>query len=99
MAATAYRGIGRDGMIFLESGSGLAEGTEVLVTPIETRPRSAQAILEAVRAVPPLDSETAEELCRLIDEGQLPVDWENSLDPDADEEEVRIWQPQYTGAS
>jgi hypothetical protein len=46
----------------------------------ETRPGSPKAILKVLQSLQPISAEDAAELERLIEEGQLPVDWKGAFD-------------------
>jgi hypothetical protein len=68
MVAT-YRGVVRDGkVVLLGQQPPLAEGSEVLVTPLV--PGTAAAVLAATNAPPHVPGEWVDELERLIAEGQ-----------------------------
>lgn len=73
MTSGTYRGVVRDGMIVLrEAEAPIAEGTEVLVTPVAGPPGSPAAVLAAVEASPRVPAEWVDELEQLIAQGQRP---------------------------
>ena len=73
MANETYRGVVRGGMVvLLEKDSPLSEGTEVLVTPVDTAPGTAAAVLAAVAAPPHVPVEWVDELESLIAAGRRP---------------------------
>jgi hypothetical protein len=73
MTTGPYRGVVRGGMVvLLEKESPLAEGTEVLVTPVAPTPGTAAAVLAAVAAPPHVPGEWVDELERLISAGRRP---------------------------
>ncbi|HUT33228.1 MAG TPA: hypothetical protein VNE39_07105 [Planctomycetota bacterium] len=78
MADTCCKGVVRGGTVVLESKARLPEGAGVLVTPLRETRGSAQAILDALDASPPVTHEDVEELLRLIKEGKRPA---RSRDP------------------
>lgn len=82
MSSTTYRGTIRNGQVVLDDGCALPDGTEVIVTLVEPRRGSPQALLAAMRAAPHVSHEAAEELRRIIEEGKQPVDWSNPLERD-----------------
>jgi hypothetical protein len=68
MSKGTYRGVVKNGtIVLLDDAAELAEGTEVLVTPLP-KPGDVAALLEAIRANP-VPKEDAEELLRAIEEG------------------------------
>jgi hypothetical protein len=69
MAAGACKGVIKGGSVVLEEGATLAEGTEVLVTPLQADPGTP----EASRSGPHVRPEDVDELERLIEEGQRPL--------------------------
>ena len=85
MSAGLYRGVVHDGMVVIENGSSLAEGTEVVVTPVAS-PGSAAAVLAAVDAAPRVPAEWVDELELLIAQGRRPP---VSLEPFADERRIK----------
>jgi hypothetical protein len=72
MTQTAYRGVVRGGMIFLDEETPLTEGTEVLVTPVTGGPGSGAGILAAMENSPKVPPEWVDELEQLIAEGRRP---------------------------
>lgn len=72
MSTAAYRGVVKGGMVFLENGSNLHEGTEVLVTPIASARGSPAAVLAAVEMAPRVPPEWVDEMEQLIAEGRRP---------------------------
>lgn len=72
MGETAYRGVVRGGVVLLDQGTQLTEGTAVLVTPVTGVPGSPAAILAAVENSPKVPVEWVDELERLIAEGRRP---------------------------
>lgn len=72
MGATKYRGVVRAGAIVLLDPMPLADGTEVLVTPVGNERGSAAAILAAIKSVPKVPSEWVEELEELTAQGLRP---------------------------
>jgi hypothetical protein len=79
MASTCCKGVVKGRTIVLKGRPRLREGTEVVVTPVEHPIGSPQAVLEALRASPPVRHEDVVELLRLIDEGKRPVRYDNPL--------------------
>ncbi|MEA3345931.1 MAG: hypothetical protein U9Q78_06795 [Chloroflexota bacterium] len=90
MTGTTYRGVVKDRTVVLEEGTALAEGTEVLVTPLEAALGSPRAVLAAIDAPPHPKPEDVEELRRLIEEGRQPVSFDNPL---ARKKERRVQVP------
>ena len=81
----AFRGVVRNQEIVLEEGSPvLPDGTEVLVTPIETNPGSSAALLAVMDSEPHVPSEWVDELEALIAEGQRPPSVEHPFDDSKD---------------
>jgi hypothetical protein len=72
MTQTAYHGVVRGGVILLDQGTPLAEGTEVLVSPLSVARGSAAAIVAAVENSPKVPCEWVDELEQLIAEGRRP---------------------------
>jgi hypothetical protein len=72
MPTTAYRGVVRGGVVRLEQGTPLSEGTEVLVTPVNASRNSPAAILAALDKLPKVPPEWVDELEQLIAAGQRP---------------------------
>lgn len=72
MTQAAYRGIVCGGVVFLDQGTPLAEGTEVLVTPVDAQRGSGAALVVALESAPKVPAEWVDELEQLIAEGQRP---------------------------
>jgi len=73
MTHEAYRGVVRGRMVvLLETGTSLAEGTEVLVTPVTDMPGSPAAVLAALATSPQVPAEWVDELEQIIAEGRRP---------------------------
>lgn len=70
MTMTAYRGVVRGGVIYLEKEARLTDGTEVLITPLAGRRGSAAAILAAMESAPKVPVDWVDELEQLIAEGR-----------------------------
>jgi len=79
MPTTSYKGIVKGGTVLLEEDARLPEGTGVIVTPMQPRPGSAEAIMAALAESPPVSHEDVEELRRLIKEGRRPARHDNPL--------------------
>jgi hypothetical protein len=73
MTQTGYRGVVRGGVVLLDKNSPLAEGTEVVVTPVAGVLGSPAAILAAMENSPKVPSEWVDELEHLIAEGRRPA--------------------------
>jgi hypothetical protein len=83
MTTNGYRGVVRGGIVvLLEADPPLAEGAEVLVTPLAGTPGSPAAVLAALAASPPVPAEWVDELEQLISQGRRPP---TRKDPFADE--------------
>jgi hypothetical protein len=72
MTETAYRGVVHGGVVRLDPGTPLPEGTEVLVTPVSVPRGSPAAIVAALEKLPKVPSEWVDELEQLIAEGRRP---------------------------
>jgi hypothetical protein len=72
MTQTAYRGVVRGGVVLLDQGVPLTEGTEVLVTPVSMPRGSPAAILVALENAPKVPPEWVDELEQLIAKGRRP---------------------------
>jgi len=73
MTHEAYRGVVRGGMVMLlEKGAPLAEGTEVLVTPVTDTPGSPAAVLAALATSPQVPAEWVDEIEQIIAQGRRP---------------------------
>ena len=80
---TTFRGVVRGGVVvLLDKEPPLSEGTEVLVTPADTAPGTAAAVLAAVAAPPHVPVEWVDELENLIASGHRPP---TDKDPFAEE--------------
>jgi len=66
----SYHGIVRGGVVVLDQGLPLTDGTEVVVTPIGAFPGSPAEILADLEEAPKVPPEWVDELERLIAEGQ-----------------------------
>ncbi|HET6576148.1 MAG TPA: hypothetical protein VFG68_21275, partial [Fimbriiglobus sp.] len=66
MTSGAYRGVVRGGVVVLREQAPLAEGVEVLVTPVGSPPGSPAAVLVAVESSPPVPAGWVDELEQLI---------------------------------
>jgi hypothetical protein len=73
MTQTTYHGIVRGGVVLLDPGTPLTEGTEVLVTPVNATRGSPAAILAALEKLPKVPPEWVDELEQLIAEGRRPA--------------------------
>lgn len=72
MTSETYRGVVHNGMVVLDKETVLAEGTEVVVTPVMAVPGSAAAILAAMEAAPRVPAEWVDELEQFITQGKRP---------------------------
>lgn len=72
MTQTTYHGVMRGGVVLLDQGAPLAEGTEVLVTPVSATLSSGAALVAALESAPKVPAEWVDELEQLIAEGQRP---------------------------
>src|SRR4029077_3468692 len=72
MAQTTYRGVMRGGVVLLDPGTPLTDGTEVLVTPVTASRGSPAAILAALEKLPKVPAQWVDELEALIAEGRRP---------------------------
>jgi len=68
----------QNGIIVLDNGNGLPNGTRVQVTPVAYEPGAPLAVIEAMEAEPHLSAEDIEELRSAIAAGKRPAP---SLDP------------------
>jgi hypothetical protein len=82
MRSEAYFGVVHAGVITLKDNAMLSEGTEVLVTPIDSTVGDPKALIAALDKAPKVPPEWVDELEALIAEGQRPATYE---DPFADE--------------
>jgi hypothetical protein len=88
MTSAIYHGIVRGGVVMLDDGNSLADGTEVQVTPVLGTEDNGPAIIAALDAAPSVPREWVEELQRLIDDGQRPPMQENVFPGIEDAEEI-----------
>jgi hypothetical protein len=72
MPQMTYRGVMRGGVVLLDPGTPLIEGTEVLVTPVSAPRGSPAAILAAIESSPKVPPEWVDELEQLIAQGRRP---------------------------
>jgi hypothetical protein len=73
MATTTYRGVIRDGRVVLhDPREPLADGTEVLVTPVADAVGSPAAVLAAVENAPHVPAAWVDELEQVIAHGRRP---------------------------
>jgi hypothetical protein len=72
MTVAAYRGVVRGGVILLDEGTHLTEGTEVLVTPVSAPGGSSAAILAGIEKLSKVPPEWVDELEQLIADGRRP---------------------------
>ena len=72
MPTGTFRGVIHDGVVVLENGRPIGEGTEVVVTPIPGACGSSAAILAALDQSPNVPSAWVDELEQLIAEGCRP---------------------------
>lgn len=72
MTPTTYHGVVRGGVVQLDPGVSLADGTEVNITPVEHPVGSPARLIEALAAGPHVPKEWVDELERLIREGERP---------------------------
>ena len=85
VSTKSYRGIVRNhAIVLLDKSPPIPEGTEVLVTPIESSPGSSAALLAAMDSEPHVPSEWVDELEALIAEGQRPPSFEHPFDDSKD---------------
>jgi len=85
MSPATYHGVVRGGVILLDSGTPLAEGTEVNVTPVVHPVGSPARLMQALAASPPVPREWVVELERLIEEGRRPPMQEDIFPDDGKE--------------
>ena len=79
MSKPAYKGVVKGRTVVLEKVANLPEGAEVLVTPLEAKKGSPQAILAAMDAPPHVKPSDVDELMRLIEKGKRPIRYGNPL--------------------
>lgn len=90
MSSTTYRGVIKEGRVILQQPSiPLADGTEVLVTPIPAEPGTPAAVLAAMAAGPHVPQEWVDDLERLIAEGQQPPSREDPFAGESPNREAR----------
>ena len=87
MATRVYRGVVRHGTVVpRDSETPLAEGAEVLVTPVEGESGSGADVIAAIEASPRVPAEWVDELERIIENGRRSA---TGRDPFADESSER----------
>lgn len=80
MSETVGRGVVRGSTVVLEQPVALPDGAEVVIRSDNgARRGSPKAILQALRSLPRVDAEAAEELMRQIGKGKMPVRYRNPL--------------------
>ena len=79
MSKPAYKGVVKGRTVVLEKVADLPEGAEVLVTPLEAKKGSPQAILAAMDARPHIKPGDVDELMRLIEKGKRPIRYGSPL--------------------
>lgn len=79
MSKPAYKGVFRGGAIVFDQPAELPEGAEVMVTELEAKKGSPQAVLAVVDAPPHVNPKDVDELMRLIEKGKRRVRYENPL--------------------
>ena len=72
MHSAAYRGVVRGRTVLLDEAAPLADGTEVLVTPVDSHTHTADAFLAAINAEPHVATEDVDALERAIVAGRRP---------------------------
>jgi hypothetical protein len=81
MMSGSYRGVVKGGaIVFRETPVPLADGTEVLVTPLAPEPGTPAAVLAAMAAEPHVPSEWVDELEQLMEEGRRPPSANNPFE-------------------
>jgi hypothetical protein len=70
MSPSSYHGVVRGGVVLLDEGVPLADGTEVNVSPVQHPVPNGPLIVAALAAGPKVPGEWVDELERLIEEGQ-----------------------------
>ena len=73
MSPATYHGVVRGGIVLLDNGSPLADGTEVNVTPVVNPVGSPVRLMEALAASPPVPKEWTDELERAINPAASPL--------------------------
>jgi hypothetical protein len=81
MHQSSCSGVVRNGSVILEDDVQLAEGTRVIVTPVDPALGSPRAVLAAASAPPHLDPKDVAEFERLIESGKRPLSRRNPLIP------------------
>lgn len=89
MTPTTYHGVVRGGVVQLDAGVSLADGTEVNVIPAEKPVPNGPALVAALAAGPHVPKEWVDELERLIREGERPPMLEDIFPEEPDAEEGR----------
>jgi hypothetical protein len=72
MTNTSYRGVVRGGVVQLENGPPLADGTHVIVTPLGAAAGTPAAIIAAMESSPKVPVEWVDELEQAIASGRRP---------------------------
>jgi hypothetical protein len=73
MARSSYRGVVQGGaIVLLDADARLAEGMQVMVTPVAAGQGNGAALVAALDAAPRVPKEWVEELERVIQEGERP---------------------------
>jgi hypothetical protein len=80
MASESYRGIVQKGTVQLLDGASLTDGTQVLITPVASKPGTASAVLAAMDAPPHLPPAWVDDLEQQIAQGQLPPSRDNPFE-------------------
>lgn len=79
MPNTVIRGVVRGGVVVLHDAETLpVDGTEVLVSPAIDPPGTPKAVLDSLRASPPVASEWVDDLEQIIAQGRRPT---SRMDP------------------
>jgi hypothetical protein len=78
MTPTAYRGVVRDGVVVLQNGAALPNGTLVEITPLAGVIGDSLALIAAMEAEPHLSAEDIAELRHAIAAGKRPA---SPIDP------------------
>jgi hypothetical protein len=89
MGTETIHGVVQGGVILLDDGKKLIDGTEVLVTPLNPVRGSPAAVLAAMRSPPHVPPEWVDELERLIEEGRRPPTTVNPFADEEDDQETR----------
>ena len=81
MDTTIFKGTVKGDHIELNETCSLPEGTQVLITPVDSDQGSPEAILQAAKVPPHIDPEDVEMLNSLIEEGKSPVRYGDPFQP------------------